>query len=719
MFNVQFSRRISVLLPVFLLFSVICAAETTVVFNPQSLTGGPFPTNALTVPDSTQLTGVRVNLPASEDTCDLMSAAVVCSNQQLLNTLDGFSENPRLMVCFSGPVNPETLRFGIFVLELSAQGRATFASLMEAQPINQVLYDPVSNCAFGKPNNVLAQDTTYALITTAAILDANGNSVEAAPEFRACLRGGSAYCDSLQSALMGFGLPWWPLPMTGASVFTTMSATAWAQAAHAVADATPPSVTPAGTLSIFNISDLKSLVWNTPQSASPTTQTIPLNVLSGVGEIAFGLYDSPIFLDPQTGTITFGPSKNPLASQPVTEPVSFHVLLPATAPPANGYPVLLWGHGLSDNQFGASTYLASTFAKNGFAVLAIEVTGQGYGSDSTVTVTTNGGQVYTEATPGRGVLLHGNTTIGPEDGCVVIGSPVGTRDCNLQTVVDLSAMVNAIRSTGVLGLPLDPNRIYYGGQSEGSIFGTVFNAVEPHVKAAVFSAGGGTSVDIARLALTARPLGLAYAEPRGLYNVELLGAPPEPYFNDPMNDNYVFRDEPPVVNEVIGAPAVQAGFESADWLQMLGDPLSFGSHLKLDPLPGITPKPVLFLYSMGDLEVPNPTNSALIRAAGLESTSWYLLSDRAFAIAQKDGYTDLYNPHTLFSYPTMFEYPDQESIGLAEQQQAAEFLASGGKENPNPNPLLTGPYKGIQLFVIPPSLPERLNYFQVPITNVD
>jgi hypothetical protein len=318
--------------------------------------------------------------------------------------------------------------------------------------------------------------------------------------------------------------------------------------------------------------------------------------------------------------------------------------------------------------------------------------------------------------------LPNKTTIGATDGCILAGTPIGTRDCNLQTVVDLSAITHAIQTSSVqsaLGVQLDPNRIYYAGQSEGSIFGTVFNAVEPNIRAVVLSVGGGSSVDIARTAIGARPLALAYAAQYGLLNVPMAGAPPQPYFNDQFNDNYVFRDQPVVLNDVPGAVAVQAGFESADWLQMLGDPQSFASHLKLDPLPGGIPKPVLFLFSKGDLDVPNPSNSALIRAAGIQDTSWFLQFDQAVAVARAAGYTDLVDPHTLLSYPTIFNSPDQQSLALAEQQQAAAFLASDGTTNPDPNPLLTGLFQGLPLFVKsqevnPQSQLEQLNYFQIP-----
>lgn len=697
MLKVQFlSKSFSILF--LALAGLAVAAPTRVIFNPQSLTGGPFPNDSLVVPDSSQITGVRVNLPASEDACSLASSAVVCSNRALLNTLDGFSLNPRLMVCFSGPINPQTLQAGIFLVPVTSP-QTTIG-------INQIYYDPTANCAYAKPSHVLAQDTTYALAVMNTITDANGKAVVGDPSFQSIV---------LKAAGVN------PPGIVGGSIFTTMSATAWAQAAHAVADAAPASVCGAGSSYIFKISDLTSLTWNTPSSAAPTSQPIPLSVLGGVGEIAFGLFESPNFLNPASGTIDYGSSKKPIAQQFGTVPVSFHVLLPATPAPSGGYPVLLWGHGLGDNQFGASTYLASTFAKNGFAILTIEVTGQGFGADSTVTATTKENQVYTESTPGRGVALGGpGTPIGPTDGCIIAGTPIGTRDCDLQTAADLSAIVHAIRTTGVLGLPLNPNAIYYGGQSEGSLFGTVFNAVEPNIQAAVLSVGGGTAVDIARTSITGRPLAILYAEQYGLLNVETDGAPPEPYFNDPFNDNYVFPNQAPVVNDVPGATAVQAGFEAADWLQMIGDPLSYAVHLKAQPLPGNSAKPVLFLYSQGDLDVPNPSNSALIQAAGIQSTSWYLNFQKVYN--EIDGQQTCAmpcNPHTLFSYPTMFQVAWQQSIGLAEQQQAATFLSTNGKQNPNPNTLLTPPFKGQQLFEIPPTLPETLNYFQLPTSFQD
>src|SRR5581483_9511187 len=76
----------------------LAAAPTTVVYDPSSVSGGPFPSNVLTVADSSESTGLRVNLPAGND-CTMTGDPSVCSNSALLDQLDGFSVNPRVMVC--------------------------------------------------------------------------------------------------------------------------------------------------------------------------------------------------------------------------------------------------------------------------------------------------------------------------------------------------------------------------------------------------------------------------------------------------------------------------------------------------------------------------------------------------------------------------------------------------------------------------------------------
>jgi hypothetical protein len=704
-------------------------AQTTVLFQPASLTAGPFPSNVLSVSDQGQKTGLRINLPSSSENCDPASSPSVCSNVTLLNQLDGFSVNPRVMVCFSAAVDTTTLRDNISIVPV--YGDAGHANPGPAVKLNQLIFDPASNCAFAKPNQVLNQQSRYLLIVMNSLKDNSGTQVKADAAFENCLKSTDPYCQQLQGALdhMPPSLVY-RANIVAASLFTTMSATTWLeQARQFVISNQPPVVLPAGTPTSFQLSKVKSISWLPAQSGLPP-QDIPVSALSGVGQITFGFFLSPNFLDPLNGIIPNTPTQTavtspiPIPGVPAGTPagyvpVSFHVFLPAGAPPPGGFPLVIYGHGLGDDQFGAPTFMASTLAKNGFATLAIEITGHGYGAASTVQLTDTNNTIHTVLTPGRGILLPGSEYIGMTDGCIVPG-PIAVRDCGRQTAVDLFALIATLHETHGLGLPLSSKILYYVGQSLGSTYGTLLHAVEPSVAAAVFNGDGGTSVDTARLSISGRPLGISYLATLGLLNVP--PAAPEAYFHDQFNDNYVFRDNPPVVNNVPGAMPEQAAFEAAEWLGMVGDPLSFAGHLKTAPLAGVPPKPTLFQFGFGDLEVPNSGESRVVLAADARSSSWFFRLDLA---ALKYGHTELLGvempgvpfpilPHRILSNPTIFDVPAETSIALAEQQQTAAFFASGGQSNPDANLFVTAPFSPSQnLFQLSGPLPEQLNFLQV------
>jgi dienelactone hydrolase len=584
------------------------------------------------------------------------------------------------MVCFSAPVDPNTLPGAISIIPLSG-GSAVSA--------NQIIYDPTSQCAFARPSQILKQQTQYLLLVTPLIRDAGGLQVIADSAFVNCLNSSDSYCSALSSAVKNLVKP--PASVIAASLFTTMSATAWLEKARTYVNQNPP---PAATISTpFALSNLTKITWIPQDNTGTTTnqENVPLTALTGVASIAFGTYLSPdfLFLD---GTIRTTPTFQPLGAPYTSIPVSFHVFQPASAKPKNGYPVVIYGHGLSDNQFGAPTYIASTLAKNGFATLAFEITGHGYGPGSVVNLTDTHGVVTTVPTPGRGVQVA--PTIGPTDGCIVPGA-IAVRDCGRQTAVDLFALVKTIQESP--GLNLDPTRIYYVGQSFGGTYGTLFQAVEPNIQAAVLNAAGGTSVDIARLAVTARPLAIEYLASisPGLFNA----APPE-YFND----DYVFRDIAPVVNTVPGAMAIQAAFEASDWLGMLGDPLSYAPHLQnTNRLANVTVRATLFQFGQGDLEVPNPTEFAVVNAAGAQSSAWFLLFAPAAAahpellgVTTPDVAPLPILPHRILANPTVFDVPAETSLALAEQQQVAAYFQSNGTLNSDPNQYVTAPFSPAQ-----------------------
>ncbi len=701
---------------VLLLGSAAWAQTTTVQFSNDptdvpigAFAVGPFPSDALTVPDSSQSTGLRVNLPPSEASCTAESSPV-CSNTSLLNQLNGFSINPRLMVCFSATINPATLLSGVGLISLKD------GSVMS---VAQVIFDPISHCAFAKPANVLNQASSYLLLVGNSILDSHNLPVASSPAFQACETGEEGgYCAQLGSALKGRAAPGGGT-IVAASLFTTMQATAWLESARRFADSLPSIVVPAGLPSTFSIAGLKHFTW-VPDDGGLPLQPIPLTALSNVEAVSFGLYLSPNYL--QAASISTGPS-SPLSFNIV----SYHVFTPAVKKPGAKIPVVIYGHGLGDNQFGAPTYIASTLAANGFATLAIELPGHGFGPGGFVNLTSSNGTISTVFTPGRGIPQSPGATIGSTDGCIAFGV-IGVRDCGRQAAVDFAAIVHAIVSTQGLGLNLDPSRIYYVGQSFGSTIGTLFTAVEPAVPAAVLNGDGGTSTDVARLAITGRPLALAFLSTLNdplLFNVLALNAPPEEYFHDQFNDNYVFKGQSPVTNEVRGAMAIQAAFEAPDWLGMLGDPLAFAPHLQNAPLSGVPAKKTLFQFGFGDLEVPNPTESSVVEAAGGQESTTFLHFEVAAGL--QPGLLGVEDPaspglpilpHRVLSNPTIFTpgYQAELSLAFAEQQQVAHFFASNGSKITDPNQYLTVPFTpSDRVFETPlNSLPEDLNFLQIP-----
>lgn len=706
------------LILVFIPLPLWCGS-TTVLFQPSSPSVGPYPTNALTVKSDIQKTGLQVNLPLPTG-CTVVSTSTDCINKQLLNQLDGFSVNPRIMACFSGPVDVTTLPKGIRITAVDRDEPSI--------AISQVLFDPAGMCAYAKPDQVLDQRTRYLMVVTSDVADSNGKELKADKNYTECVKHADwGYCaalsqaiDTVQSKSHGKGKS----DVISASLFTTLSATSWLEQARAKINSgtIPGAGILYGPLSTFYLKDVNSITWM-PQTGVPGVdynQTLPLDVLAGVDRVSFGVYLSPLYLNtsgPQAGTITTTPTNIPIPNPSMLVPVSFHLFLPAASSVPGKIPVIIYGHGLGDSQFGAATFAASTWAQKGFATLAIEIIGHGFGSLSTTQVTTGSGNVIV-ATPGRGIQFSPAAPIGPSDGCI-LPTAIGTRDCSRQTAVDLFALIAAIKNTQGLGLNLDTSRIYYTGQSFGSFYGTLFEAVEPDVLAGTLNSGGGTQVDAARLSPIARQVGAAYLTGFTPTRLNVPPAPSQTYFHDSFNDEYAYRGEA-ITDTVPGALAVQDAFEEADWLGMLGDPLSYAAHLQAAPLPGVPAKQMLVQFGLGDLEVPNPTESALVRAAGLQPATWLLRTDLAAAIdprllglTQPGAPFPVY-PHRFLSNPLLFDPlspPLVTTIGVAAQKQIADFFASGSISDPNQ--YLSGPFAGYSLFQNPATLPDGLNFLQI------
>ena len=677
------------------------SAGVIVNFDLSTPSVGPFPTDFLTMPDPSQKTSLRINLPLPDCTAQPNN----CAEATALNQLDGFALQPRISVQFSGPIDPTTLQNGIVLVWLDnltndEQGLAATGTI---SAVNQVIYDPTTQTAYAKPNDFFDQHRHYALVITDAVHDIVGDPVQADPNFAACTQTpASDYCTALGNALSNLSTLVAPQNVIAASMFTTMTATSWLeQARDMVANGGPvpimqngSSVTAANIVSV----NLHAQVMANPAGFQDFPQTIPSATFIGVDRIVFDTFTSPNFLNsqqyiPNTAT---GVS---LAAALTTNSVVVHTYVPSSKMPANGYPVIIFGHGFGENSLESPTIVASNFAQQGFAVMAINVVGHGYGSQSTVQIKNKDGSTVTFSSGGRGVDLDGDGQILDYEGCVV-GVPVsfGLRDCLRQTVVDLMQLVHAIKG-GVLledasGVRLDPSRIYYAGISLGGIYGAMLHAVDPNIQVAALCSGGGSNIDIGRWTQDSVLRGLL---------TSLAGERTPSLLNNgtDFNDNYVLRNQPVLVNNVTGAIDLQNLFANIEWLQTGGDPLSYATHLTLSPLPNVPAKQALFLIPEGDRTVPNPQESALIRAAGMLSSTSLYRYDLAAPLAKRFGFTLPADPHTFLVDITSAA---TAMIANAAQQVVATFLSSNGATIPTESVL------GLQVLQTPTAYLETLNW---------
>src|SRR5438093_12340540 len=76
-------------------------ASVHALFNLETRTGGPFPSDWFTVIDKSHKTGRRVNLPLP----NCVERPSDCEDIKVINTLDGFNLEPRLSIPFDGPID--------------------------------------------------------------------------------------------------------------------------------------------------------------------------------------------------------------------------------------------------------------------------------------------------------------------------------------------------------------------------------------------------------------------------------------------------------------------------------------------------------------------------------------------------------------------------------------------------------------------------------------
>ncbi len=302
--------------------------------------------------------------------------------------------------------------------------------------------------------------------------------------------------------------------------------------------------------------------------------------------------------------------------------------------------------------------------------------GHGGGPLGTYTVSRTGGSPsVTLSLGGRGFDQDGNGKIDTTEGVNAIGaqSLIGNRDGLRQTTIDLMQLVKVIKGgidANGDGTPdLSTSRIYYAGQSFGGIYGVQLLGLEPDIRAGVPNVPGGPIIEIARLGqsgvLSFRTLvgaALLFRSP-SLYN----NPAPDPFLTN-FDENIPLRNLPIETDTMPGAAAIQTLIDNTEWAQQAGNPAAYA--------PFIT-APVIIQFARGDMTVPNPTTSAIIRAGNLQSRTTLFRNDLVIAA----GVPVSHDPHTFLT-----------NVGGAgalyafeAQQQIATFFTSDGAITTDPD----------------------------------
>ncbi len=131
-----------------------------------------FPDNFFTVPDATEVTGLRVNFREGIDfpTCDSTNYSI-CDAFAMLNNLDGFDLQPRVTVPLTGAVKLSSVDDSDFYI--------TDANGVFVSGLRQLVFDPASNTLSGISDQFLTEDTPYRVVVTSGVQDSAGNPISA------------------------------------------------------------------------------------------------------------------------------------------------------------------------------------------------------------------------------------------------------------------------------------------------------------------------------------------------------------------------------------------------------------------------------------------------------------------------------------------------------------------------------------------------------------
>ncbi|MBC7794288.1 MAG: hypothetical protein H7Z43_11325, partial [Clostridia bacterium] len=314
-----------------------------------------------------------------------------------------------------------------------------------------------------------------------------------------------------------------------------------------------------------------------------------------------------------SGTVP-GPWADPIDPPQATGPnkLKYAAFLPSQAAPADGYPVVIFGHGLTRSRADLAT-LSIQLAERGLASIAIDWPASG--SRAVQKFPTSACQ-----DPTRDTATPPDPTVS-----VACYEPIltvnlaTTRDNVRQGVIDVLREIEVLKAcsadpTVCGGFNVNAEKIAYVGQSLGSLIGSMDIAMSPDIKAAVLNVAGTSWTDILEnsdsnsvkcpiidaLINSGTITGKLWQQPDGtLNNVDALCV------NTDTTQEYA----------PVALPAYQAFAAAARWILDPADSVNFLDRVNARVAAGSLA--VLVQRVEGDLVIPNESTDILATFLGL------------------------------------------------------------------------------------------------------
>ncbi len=213
-----------------------------------------------------------------------------------------------------------------------------------------------------------------------------------------------------------------------------------------------------------------------------------------IGAVFTGTFVAPDYRHADDGEISFASDGAPIAVR-VDQRLPVTFVLPRGPVPANGFPVVIWGHGLSNHRRHMLA-LANGLARRGIASVAIDFATFGMRADPTDTTTLEPGTYRGPDGIGDRLEYNAEAFFGH------LTSIVQFRDNMRQTVLDLVQLRRLIGNASIdlsyiadeyagIAPTFDTAHIGYAGDSLGGLIGTVFSAVAPDIDPVLLNVPGG------------------------------------------------------------------------------------------------------------------------------------------------------------------------------------------------------------------------------------